>query len=339
MLRGHPLLNVLMMEVRRSEKAFNHILDILRDSGIQFRVVEKITPSDAEWCEFVITMGVDSDILKTLHNAIDLGVPILGVNKTDGESFLTEVGLSQLSEALRHIAQGRFTLEEAKTLIVTTDRKVVSPAVNEAAIFSRRSATLIEYTLKVNGEAIWTDSSDGVIISTPTGSTAYAMSAGGPMILPPANVFAIVSVNSLDVTRRPLIVPDDTIVRIENLVSRKQCEVIIDGLYRSKINESVEVSKSLNPARLIRLLKPYPTAEKMAKKVRIAHDLLSMPPSAKLMLKILEYEGPLSRKDILEKTMLPDRTASLALSILLARGLVKRRSSLKDGREKVYYAV
>ena len=218
-----------------------------------------------------------------------------------------------------------------------TDGDTVPPAVNEAAIFSHRSATLLEYTLKVDGEEIWTDSSDGVIISTPTGSTAYAMSAGGPMILTQANVLAIVSVNSLDNTRRPLIVPDDAVIRIENLASRMHCEVIIDGLYRSKINETVEIHRSPNPAKLIRLPKPSPTAERMAKKVLVSRDLLSMPPSAKLMLKTLEYEGPLSRKEILEKTMLPDRTASLALSILLERGLVKRKSSLKDTREKVYY--
>lgn len=332
-------MNVLVMATRRSERAFNQIQDILRESGVIFHTVEALSPQDAEWGGFVITSGEDSDILKTLHEAINLKIPVLGVNETDGESFLTEVGLSQLRPAIKQIAKGKFTVEEAKTLIVKTDGEAVPPAVNEVAIFSRRSATLLEYTLKVNGEEIWTDSSDGIIISTPTGSTAYAMSAGGPMILPQADVLAIVSVNSLDITRRPLIVPEDSVIRIENLVSRTQCEVIIDGLYRSNINETVEIQRSQNSARLIRLPKLTPTAEKMAKKVLIARDLLSMPPSAKLMLKILEYEGPLSRKEILEKTMLPDRTASLALSTLLERGLVKRKSSLKDNREKVYYTV
>lgn len=330
-------MNVLVMTTRRSEQAFNQILAILKESSIKYSVAETLSASDAEWGKFVITLGEDSDVLRTLHQAVNLGIPVLGVNETDGESFLTEVGLSQLRPAIKQITKGKFTIEEAKTLSVKTDGDTVPPAVNEAAIFSHRSATLLEYTLKVDGEEIWTDSSDGVIISTPTGSTAYAMSAGGPMILTQANVLAIVSVNSLDNTRRPLIVPDDAVIRIENLASRMHCEVIIDGLYRSKINETVEIHRSPNPAKLIRLPKPSPTAERMAKKVLVSRDLLSMPPSAKLMLKTLEYEGPLSRKEILEKTMLPDRTASLALSILLERGLVKRKSSLKDTREKVYY--
>jgi NAD+ kinase len=330
-------MNVLVMTPRRFEQALNQILETLKEAKISFKVVETLSQSDAEWGKFIITLGEDSDILKTLHKAVDLGIPVLGVNETDGESFLTETGLSQLRTAIKQITKGKFTIEQAKTLTVKTDGETVPPAVNEAAIFSHRSATLLEYTLKVNGEEIWTDSSDGVIISTPTGSTAYAMSAGGPMILPQANVLTIVSVNSLDNTRRPLIIPDNAVIRIENLTSRMHCEVIIDGLYRSKVNETIEIHISSNPAKLIRLPKPSPTAEKMAKKVLIARDLLSMPPSAKLMLKTLEYEGPLSRKEILEKTMLPDRTASLALSILLERGLVKRKTSLKDTREKVYY--
>ncbi|MFQ6135067.1 MAG: sugar kinase, partial [Nitrososphaerales archaeon] len=324
------------MKTRRSERAFSQILEILRDSNIEFRMIDDISSSNVGWGEFVLTLGEDSDILQILHKTVKLGIPILGVNETDGESFLTELGLSRLRQAIKQIARGKFEVEEAKTLTVKTDRAENPSAVNEVAIFPRRSATLLEYTLKVDGEEIWTDSSDGVIIATPTGSTAYSMSAGGPMILPQAGVFTIVSVNSLDVTRRPIIVPEDAVVRIDNIVSRLQCEVIIDGIYRSKISRMVEVSKSRNPARLIRLPKTSPTAGKMAKKVMLARDLLSMPPSAKLMLKTLEYEGPLSRRDILKKTLLPDRTASLALSILLERGLVKRRSSLRDGREKVY---
>lgn len=333
------MIKVLVMKTRRSERAFSQILEILRDSNIEFRLIDDISSSDTEWGEFVLTLGEDSDILQTLHKTIRFSIPVLGVNETDGESFLTELGLSRLRQAIKQIAKGKFEVEEAKTLTVKTDRAENPPAINEVAVFPHRSATLLEYTLKVDGEEIWTDSSDGVIIATPTGSTAYSMSAGGPMILPQASVFTIVSVNSLDITRRPIIVPEDAVVNIDNIVSKLQCEVIIDGIHRSKIGRMVEVSRSRNPARLIRLPKTSPIAEKMAKKVMLARDLLSMPPSAKLMLKTLEYEGPLSRRDILKKTMLPDRTASLALSILLERGLVKRRSSLRDGREKVYYAV
>ena len=327
------------MSPRRSERALLSILESLRENAIKFRTVDEISPADAEWGDFVLTLGNDNDILKTFHKIFKLNIPILGVNENEDEKFLTEIGLSKLRQVIHQISKGKFEVEESKTLTVKTDTEEFPPSINEVAIFPHRSATLLEYTLKVDDEEIWTDSSDGLIIATPTGSTAYAMSTGGPMILPKANVFTIVSVNSLDITRRPLIIPEDSKVKIDNIVSRLQCEIIVDGVYRSKIGRIVEVSKSINPARLIRLAKTSHTANKMAKKIILARDLLTMPPSAKLMLKILEYEGPLSRRDILKKTMLPDRTVSLALSILLDRGLVKRRSSLRDGREKMYSPV
>ena len=333
------MINILIMSPRRSERALLSILESLRENAIKFRTVDEISPADAEWGDFVLTLGNDNDILKTFHKIFKLNIPILGVNENEDEKFLTEIGLSKLRQVIPQISKGKFDVEESKTLTVKTDTKEFPPAVNEVAIFPHRSATLLEYTLKVDDEEIWTDSSDGLIIATPTGSTAYAMSTGGPMILPKANVFTIVSVNSLDITRRPLIIPEDSKVKIDNIVSRLQCEIIVDGVYRSKIGRIVEVSKSINPARLIRLAKTSHTANKMAKKIILARDLLAMSPSAKLMLKTLEYEGPLSRRDILKKTMLPDRTVSLALSILLDRGLVKRRSSLRDGREKMYSPV
>ena len=304
------MINILIMSPRRSERALLSILESLRENAIKFRIVDEISPADAEWGDFVLTLGNDNDILKTFHKIFKLNIPILGVNENEDEKFLTEIGLSKLRQVIHQISKGKFDVEESKTLAVKTDTKEFPPAVNEVAIFPHRSATLLEYTLKVDDEEIWTDSSDGLIIATPTGSTAYAMSAGGPMILPKANVFTIVSVNSLDITRRPLIIPEDSKVKIDNIVSRLQCEIIVDGVYRSKIGRIVEVSKSINPARLIRLAKTSHTANKMAKKIILARDLLTMPPSAKLMLKILEYEGPLSRRDILKKTMLPDRTVS-----------------------------
>lgn len=327
------------MTTRKSGRSLNQIFDNLLDAKIEFRIIDEISQSDVDWGDFVITLGNDNDVLKTFHKVFNLNIPILGVTEDNDEKFLTEIGLSRLPQVLKNIALGKFEIEESKTLAVTTYKENCPPAINEVAIFPHRSATLLEYTLKVDNEEIWTDSSDGVIIATPTGSTAYAMSTGGPMILSRSNVFTIVSVNSMDITRRPLIVPADAVVTIDNIASKLQCEIIIDGVFRSKIGQTVTISRSSNPARLIRLAKTSHTAKKMAKKVLLARDLLSMPPSAKLMMKTLEYEGPLNRRNILKRTMLPDRTASLALSILLERGLVKRKSSLKDGREKMYFAV
>jgi len=332
-------IKVLVYRTRRFEEIVRKAVDILRELNVEFDLIDELPSTGAESCDFVLTLGDDRSVLETLHQTVDSGLPVLGVNEMDGGSFLTEVGLSGLRQAVRSIARGRYNVEEALTLRVRVDRRDAPPAVNEAAVFPYRSATLLKYTLIVDGEEVWTDSSDGVIVATPIGSTAYAMSAGGPMVLPRAKVFAVVSVNSLDVTRRPLIVPEYSTVKIDNIASRHYCELIVDGIYRSRIGRTVEVTRSGRSARLIRLPKTSPTAEKITKKVLVAKELISIPPSAKLILKTLEYEGPLERKELLKKTMLPERTASLALSILLERGLVRRRSSLRDVRKKIYYAV
>ena len=104
-------MNILVMTTRRSEQAFNQILEILKESSIKYSVAETLSASDAEWGKFVITLGEDSDVLRTLHQAVDLGIPVLGVNETDSESFLTEVGLSQLRPAIKQITKGKYTIE------------------------------------------------------------------------------------------------------------------------------------------------------------------------------------------------------------------------------------
>jgi NAD+ kinase len=196
----------------------------------------------------------------------------------------------------------------------------------------------MEYNLSVDDEVVWRDYGDGVIISTPNGSTAYSMSAGGPMILQRTPVFAIVSINSLDVTRRPVVVSEASRIKIGEVSSDYGCVVVVDGTYRIKVKDTVEANKWFTSARLVRLPETSKAMDKMVRKVRLAEDLLKMPPSAKLILKTLEHEGPLTRRDLAKRTMLPDRTARMALALLAQRGLIKRKPLLRDPRHKLYYA-
>src|SRR5215212_8774384 len=192
------------------------------------------------------------------------------------------------------------------------------------------------FLAKIDVKDIWHDNSDGVIVSTPTGSTAYSMSAGGPMVLQRSQVFIVVSVNSIDNTRRPMVIPNDTTLEIADIMSRYHCEVVLDGGSRLRITKILECYKHQFPARLVRLMGHSSATSLMAKKVKLAEDLLSMPPSAKLILKTLEYEGALSQKDLSVRTMLPERTIRLSLSHLLNLGYVKKKTSLRDARQRIY---
>jgi len=320
------------------EGTIDQIKQILNEFNVQYKLVQHPSPQDLEESELVIVVGGDKDVLQTFHQIGKSKVLLMGINDSNEGSFLTEVDIKDFQEAFKKVMEGEYWEEEAIRLNVIADGIELPPALNEVAIFSSKSATLMEYVLSVDNEIVWRDYSDGVIISTPTGSTAYSMSAGGPMVLHNAEIFAIVSVNSLDVTRRPLIVSNKSYIKISEIGSSHRCEVIVDGTYRVRTKEKVEVFEFPEPARFLRPSKSSKAMEKMAKKVRLAEDLFKMPPSAKLILKTLEYEGALTQKDLSKRTMLPDRTTRLALSLLIEKGLIRRKPILRDARQKVYFA-
>ena len=112
--------------------------------------------------------------------------------------------------------------------------------------------------------------------------------------------------------------------------------MILDGTSRVKITDKLQCNKHEFPARLVTLNNNYSATRIIEKKVKYAEDLLRMPPSAKLILKTLEYEGAMTQKDLINKTMLPERTIRLSLSHLLNRGYVKKKISLRDARQKIY---
>ncbi len=321
----------------RSEKLASEVCETIEALNMEYMALKSLSNVEYTEEDIAIVIGTDSDVLKAFHELGSKCVPILGVCETETRGFLTETSIKDLPRALENLQKKRYIVEETIRLLVSVDDKTILPAVNEAAIFPSKSATIMEYTLTLDDEIVWRDCSDGVIISTPLGSSAYALSAGGPMVVHKAKVFVIVPVNSLDVTRRPLIIPDDSKVLINGIHSRTKCEVVIDGTIRLKVDNKVWVKKYEIPARLVRLPGSSYVLEKMAKKVQLAEELLKIPPSAKLILKTLEYEGPLTHRELARKTLLPDRTMRQALALLISKGMVRRKPLLRDARQKLYY--
>ena len=314
-----------------SEKFLKKILDENHISSSKIGTKSKNKKSD---CVFVL--GGDKGVRNYFHRTFDSSIPVLGINESESDGFLSQLDLKQLPSLISRIKKMDFQTEQVTRLGVKIDGKNVYPVLNDVAVFSSRSAMLMEHTLRVNGDEVWHDSSDGVIISTPIGSSAYSMSVGGPVLFQDSAVFEIISVNSLDVTRRPIIVSNSSFIEIDDISARLHCEVVLDGLDRYKVKKTVECSKFIPPAKIIRLKKDTTGISALAKKVHLAEDLLSMPPSSKLLLKTLEYEGELTQKDLANKTLLPDRTVRLALSHLLKKGYVKKKVSIRDARQKIY---
>jgi len=316
-----------------SESAAKTIKKILEESEIKSFT---ITKSKSKQADCIIVLGGDKGVRNYFHRTFDTVSPVLGISEGEASGFLAQIDLREFSSYVNVLKKQKYTIEEVPRLGVKIDGKNVYPVLNDVAVFSSKSAILMEHTLRVNGEEVWHDNSDGIIISTPIGSSAYSMSAGGPVLFQDSEVFEIISVNSLDVTRRPIIVSNESTIEIDDIYARLHCEVVLDGLERYKVNKTVECTKFLPSAKIIRLKKDFTAISALAKKVHLAEELLSMPPSSKLLLKTLEYEGALTQKDLANKTLLPARTVRLALSHLLEKGYIKKKVSIRDARQKIY---
>ncbi len=316
-----------------TDTAAKTIKKILDDSGIKSFA---ITKSKTKPADCVIVLGGDKGVRNYFHRTFDSTLPVLGINEGESSGFLAQIELKEFSSYVNVLKKQNYTIEEVPRLGVKIDGKNVYPVLNDVAVFSSKSAMLMEHTLSVDGEEVWHDNSDGIIVSTPIGSSAYSMSAGGPVLFQDSAVFEIISVNSLDVTRRPIIVSNDSSIEIDDIFARLHCEAVLDGLDRYKVNKTVECSQFSPPAKIIRLKQDSTAISALAKKVHLAEELLSMPPSSKLLLKTLEYEGALTQKDLVNKTLLPDRTVRLALSHLLKKGYLKKKVSIRDARQKIY---
>ena len=317
-----------------TDSAAKIIKKILDDAEIEsFAITAK---SKIKQADCILVLGGDKGVRNYFHRSFDSPTPVLGISEGESSGFLAQVDLREFSSYVRILKKQNYAVEEVPRLGVKIDGKNVYPVLNDVAVFSSKSAMLMEHTLRVNDEEVWHDNSDGIIVSTPIGSSAYSMSAGGPMLFQDSGVFEIISVNSLDITRRPIIVSNKSSIQISDISARLHCEVVLDGLDRYKVNNMVECTQFSPPAKIIRLKKDSTTISALAKKVHLAEELLSMPPSSKLLLKTLEYEGALTQKDLANKTLLPARTVRLALSHLLKKGYVKKKVSIRDARQKIY---
>ncbi|MEM2042888.1 MAG: ATP-NAD kinase [Nitrososphaerota archaeon] len=308
---------------------------VLERAGVRASAVQPQRASELEG-EVLVVVGDDKDVLRFLHSGPLPEASLLIVGLEPTRSFLTSVELEDLAEAAAHLVEGNFRVEQVPLLRCTADEGDSFVAVNEGAVFPKRTATLMGYTLFLDGEPVWGDRADGVLVSTPIGSSAYALSAGGVLIHHDAQVFQVVPINSVDLTRRPLVVSAGSEVRVSEIEAEGGVELVVDGLIRRPVGSEVVFTRSERPLRLIRFPGRPAIAGKMERKVLLAEENLPLPPSARLVRKVLEYRGTMTFEELLAETGLPERTLRYCLSVLVARGVVKRTNDPDDFRRKLY---
>lgn len=191
----------------------------------------KVFEGDDFDADFVISMGGDGTFLKAASRVGFHNIPILGVNM-GRLGFLADVSPDEIELCLHSLYSGDYSIEDREVIKVETDGdrfEGSSYALNDVAILKRDNASMIGIRTSINGEYLTTYQADGLIISTPTGSTAYSLSNGGPIIVPETKVFSMTAVAPHSLNIRPIVLSDKSVITLAVESRSHNFLVAIDG--------------------------------------------------------------------------------------------------------------
>ena len=213
-------------------------------NGQQLRIeVTRVFEGNDFNADFVISMGGDGTFLRAASMVGSKEIPILGIN-TGRLGFLADVNAHEIERIISALYEGDFTLETRSVILVETDGQLLQGcpyALNDVAILKRDSASMISIRANINGQYLNTYQADGLVISTPTGSTAYSLSVGGPIIVPGTKVFSMTAVAPHSLNVRPIVLPDNSVIELGVESRSHNFLVAIDGR-SEKCNEGTKIT-------------------------------------------------------------------------------------------------
>jgi NAD+ kinase len=192
----------------------------MEESGIE------VTNMKKAGVDFIVSLGGDGTILRNMSKMQD-PVPILGINMGN-LGFLTNVDPQNAIQAIEKAIEG-FMYDERPRLELSVNGKFIGHAVNEVVAISAYPAKMMTYEICVNGRLLNEIRADGIVFSTPTGSTAYAMSAGGPIVSPDVDAIVIVPIAPFKLSSRPWVVPFDSEITVRAKLPKKDIVIVTDG--------------------------------------------------------------------------------------------------------------
>ncbi len=211
-----------------------------------------------EEAEILLVLGGDGTLLRSARDSAPRGIPLLGIN-LGHLGFLTEIDVPELLPGLEKLLSGQYTIEERMMLEArvirqgSTVERVIG--LNDAVITKGAFARLIFLETYVNDDFVSTYPADGLIVATPTGSTAYSLSAGGPLVTPELDLMVVTPICPHSLWARPLVINAASRVRV--IIRSKQGEIMltVDGQQGCKLqfNDTVLIQQSTHRTRLIRL--------------------------------------------------------------------------------------
>jgi len=205
--------------------------------------------------ELFMALGGDGTVLRAISILNGCDVPILGVN-LGSLGFMTTVTEDKLEHALRCVQEGKCGISE-RTLAVCSlsGSKKEYIALNDVAIGWGRSSRVVTLNVRADGEEVSSYVCDGIVVSTPTGSTGHSLSSGGPIIHPEVRAFVLSPICPHTLSNRPLVIPDTCVIEVEVQAASKTLLLTMDGQEQLEVNRGdvIRIARSPHRAKLIRL--------------------------------------------------------------------------------------
>ncbi len=204
-------------------------------------------------CDALVTLGGDGTLIGTVRRSFIYDIPVLGIY-AGNLGFLADVGMDELDSFVKKIAAKEYRMDERSVLeasIIKNGEKIVVHAFNDIVLTRPSISNMIHIETLVDDKAFNTYYGDGVIVSTPTGSTAYNLSAGGPVLFPLTRAFSLTPICPHSLTQRPVVLPGE--FSIEMKTPKNPALVIIDGqdMHELDTGESIHISLAVKTAKLI----------------------------------------------------------------------------------------
>lgn len=201
--------------------------------------------------DFVIAIGGDGTLLRAAFAYGRKGTPILGVN-IGGLGFLTDTTLDRLPVILKAIRDRRFRFEQ-RMMIHARIGRAAFDCLNDVTVCTRVAGRVVEFTARINGEYICRFVADGIIVATPTGSTAYSLATGGPLLLPTTEAIILTPVAPHTLSVRPLVLPSSARLVIQ-VGTKGKAVLVADGQHHRRVlsGDVIEFTKAQHTVRLIK---------------------------------------------------------------------------------------
>ena len=228
---------------------YEPFLDYLKS---RVKIESKVTPFTKHHeivskADFLFSIGGDGTFLDSTTFIRDSNIPIIGIN-TGRLGFLSGVSINEIESALDDIFAGKFSLDQRSLLKVETKNNLFGAnnfALNELTIHKKDSSSMVTINAFMDGDFLNSYWADGLIVATPTGSTAYALSCGGPIILPGSNNFEITPIAPHNLNVRPIVIPDDKVLTLK-IEGRSQDFLVSLDSRSETIDSSIELKISKN---------------------------------------------------------------------------------------------